>query len=293
MRKDLSGTETGACPICGASLKLLAKFANGRSVLRCVGCGLRRLLPLPDQEELDRLYGRREYYTEDLAELHDDLTAGYDRNAPIIRLYRRHLREIIAAAPPPGRLLEIGCARGVFLDLARGAGYQVAGVEVNGYAAAYARENFGLNMTAADLSRFNAEPADVVASFDVIEHVPDPAGFLRRTAELLKPGGLAVIGTPDRSSLLYRLAEGMSRVSGGRLNYPLFRFYGRGVEHLTVFGRAELSGLAARCGLAAVKTYGYGIPAGNMTAVSGIYRLGLGLLAPWPYEFALLARKAG
>ncbi len=54
-----SGTEN--CVICGGRLERLAGFANGRSVWRCAGCGLRRLLPLPDPGELDRLYGRPEY----------------------------------------------------------------------------------------------------------------------------------------------------------------------------------------------------------------------------------------
>ena len=48
-------------------------------------------------------------------------------------------------------------------------------------------------------------------------------------AALLRPGGLLVVGTPDSSSLLYRLAEALAVWSGGRLDYPLYRFFGRGV----------------------------------------------------------------
>jgi hypothetical protein len=102
---------------------------------------------------------------------------------------------------------------------------------------------------------------------------------------------LAVIGTPDSASLLYCLAEGLARWTGGRLAYPLYRFFGRGVEHLSVFNRRNLRLMMAKFGLEPVTSYGYGIPLDNMTDVRGIYRLGLGLLGRRPYEFVFLARK--
>lgn len=280
------------CPVCGGSFREVCRFPNGRTVIACRGCRLRRLWPLPSEEELRRLYGREEYYTVDLAELHDDLKAGYDPEKPIIRLYRRHLDALMAAVPPPARLLEIGCARGVFLDLARQAGYRTAGVEINAYAAAYARERFGLEVVSSDINDYSA-PAkfDVVAAFDVIEHVPDPAGFLRRVAALLRPGGSAIIGTPDSSSFLYILAEKLARWTGGRWHYPLLRFFGRGVEHLSIFNRQNLERLAAACGLETAESYGYAIPLANMTEARGIYGPGLRLLGRRPYEFVLIVRR--
>ena len=286
---DLNGVN---CPVCGGAFREVCRFANVRTVIVCRGCGLRRLWPLPTDEQLRRFYGRPEYYTSDLAELHDDLIFGYDPESPIVRLYRRHLQAIVAAAPPPARLLELGCARGVFLDLARQAGYRTAGVDINPYAAHYARERFGLEAVATDLRDFAAtEPFDIVAAFDVIEHVADPADFLKRAAGLLRPGGLAVIGTPDSSSFLYVLAEKMARWTGGLLIYPLYRLFGRGVEHLSVFDRKNLGRLAAKAGLEPVRSYGYAIPLANMTDVRGIYRPGLWLLGRRPYEFVLIARK--
>jgi len=285
-------TAEDICPVCGAGWRRLARFRNGRTVNACVGCGLRRLLPLPSADELERFYGRPEYYTRDLAELHDELVAGYDTDAPIIRLYRRHIEAVRVAVPPPARLLEVGCARGVFLDLARRAGYQVSGVEMNRYAAAYARRNFGLDVSAGSFEEFS-DPGgyDVIAAFDVIEHVIDPAVFMARVAALLKPGGLAFIGTPDSASSLYRLAEALSCRSGGRFNHPLFRFFGRGVEHLSVFDRANLAKLAAKNGLRPLGTYGYGIPVGNMADLSAGYRLALSLLGAKPYEFVMSLEK--
>jgi len=280
------------CPVCAGSLSRLCRLSADRSIYACDRCGLRRLLPLPSAEELRAYYGRPEYLKADLAELHDQLTAGYDREAPIIRLYRRHLDAIAAQVRPPAKLLEVGCARGVLLDLARQAGYEVAGVEVNGYAADYARENFGLNVLTGDLSEVDpGEQYDIVVALDVIEHLPDPASALARLASFLRPGGLAVIGTPDRRSFLYRLAEALARWTGGRWTYPARRFYGRGWEHLTVFSRQDLSDLAANVGLSPLDGYGYSIPLGNITGLGPVRRLVLAPLLRRPYEFVLLARK--
>jgi len=281
------------CPVSGAGLRRLVRFQNGRSVFGCAGCGLRRLLPLPSPDELAALYGREEYHSRDLAALHGDLVAGYDDRLPIIKVYQEHLAAIAASRPAPARLLEIGCARGVFLDLARRAGYETAGIEMNAAAAAYAREKFGLAVASGAFEEAGGELGsfDIIAAFDVLEHAPDPALFLERLAAHLRPGGLAVIGTPDASSFLYRLAEALARWSGGSLRRPLFRFYGRGREHLTVFTPANLARLAAGSGLAPLRHYGYGIPLRNMNDIGPLERLALGVLLRRPYEFVLLARK--
>jgi len=281
-----------ACPVCGDVFREVCRFSKGCTVIACQGCGLRRLWPLPTDKELRSFYSRQEYYTADLAELHDDLVVGYDPKSPIVRLYRRHLEAIVTAVSPPARLLEIGCARGVFLDLARQAGYRPSGVEINPYAAAYAREHFGMEVAATDIRDLTcAEPFDIVVAFDVIEHVADPADFLKCAAGLLRQGGLAVLGTPDSGSFLYRLAERLARWTGGRLTYPLYRLFGRGVEHLSIFDRNNLGRLSAKAGLEPVISYGYAIPLANMTDLRGIYRPGLWLLGRWPYEFVLIARK--
>jgi 2-polyprenyl-3-methyl-5-hydroxy-6-metoxy-1,4-benzoquinol methylase len=253
---------------------------------------LRRLLPLPTTAELRKTYGDRSYFTGELASLHDDLTKDYSPRSPIVRLYRRHLDALAKAAPPPGRLLEIGGARGVFLDMARKRGYDVQGIEMNPYATRYANDEFGIPTVQGEFESWRPDaPFDAVAAFDVIEHVPRPDLFLERMRDALAPGGVAVIGTPNASSLLGMAAEATAWSSGGRSAYPAWRFYGRG-EHLTAFDRRSLSAALTKAGLRPVSWYGYAIPVRNMRDLVGPYRLAMSVLGRLPYELAVIARRA-
>jgi len=289
----MAASDSFNCPICNEPLKKIVRLPNKRRVYLCRNCGLRRLLPLPTNKALAKLYGRKKYYTEELFELHNDLTVGYDWKKPIIKLYQKHLREIKLASPQPKRLLEIGCARGVFLDMARSANYQVHGIEANPYAANYARKYFKLSVHAIKFENIKKKLGkfDIIIAYDVLEHVPDPSAFIKKIETFLKPGGLIVLGTPNSSSFLYKIAETVVLLSGGLIAYPLVRFYGRGIEHLSIFNPGNLKALLEKRRLRVVKTYGYSIPLKNMIKVSGIYRSVLAVLAKQPYEFVMMGRK--
>ncbi len=101
-----------------------------------------------------------------------------------------------------GRLLEIGCSTGFFLNAAR-LEFDCQGVEPSAWAARIARERFGLEVHGGSFETFEAAPAsfDAVAMIDVIEHVLDPGLVLARVSSLLGPGGILYLVTPDISSL--------------------------------------------------------------------------------------------
>ncbi|HTK04202.1 MAG TPA: class I SAM-dependent methyltransferase [Candidatus Eisenbacteria bacterium] len=266
---------------------------SGRTVFRCPECGHRTLAPFPAAEELERFYGRERYFSDDLSSLHDDLRDGYDPETPILKLYRRHLDALRKAAPPPARLLEVGCARGVFLDLASKAGYAAVGIDRNPHGADHAREHFGVDAAAGEFERSALADGSfgAVASYDTIEHVADPRAFMRTVAAALAPGGAAAIGTPDAGSPLLRAAETAATATGGAWRYPLWRVYGNGVEHLHLFTRSGLARLARECGLEPFSAYGYSIPVRNMRDLTPLYGAALRLASAVPYEFVMMARK--
>jgi SAM-dependent methyltransferase len=285
--------DPARCALCGGVLTEICRFPDtARSPMRCGSCGHRQLLPQPDEAALEALYGREEYFSGDLAPLHDDLRAGYGTDTPIARLYRRHLDRIAEAFAPPARLLEVGSARGVFADLARARGYRVMVTDRNSHAVAYAARHFGVPGVVGRFSDVDVGgPYDVITSFDVIEHVPDPVAFLTKIAALLAPGGITAVGTPDAASPLLRAAEFAARFSGGRWRFPLWRVYGDGREHLHLFSRSGLARLAVRAGLVPESAYGYSIPARNMRSMPSAYAALVRASAFVPYETVLIARK--
>jgi 2-polyprenyl-3-methyl-5-hydroxy-6-metoxy-1,4-benzoquinol methylase len=125
-----------------------------------------------------------------------------DEEHRLARLNAKWRLGLIRRLRPSGRLLEVGAARGDFLDEAR-AFFDAYGVEPNPelatHAARVAPTHQGLVET-APWSGF-----DVAASFHVIEHVDSPRRFVSAIADRLKPGALLVLETPDIDSGPFRL----------------------------------------------------------------------------------------
>ncbi|MFO1256671.1 MAG: class I SAM-dependent methyltransferase [Sphingomonadaceae bacterium] len=94
------------------------------------------------------------------------------------------------------RLLEVGCGRGTFLRQCEEHAAQAEGLEYNREAIAGKVTRWPVR--ALDLSDLDAPEAfDVVCSFQVLEHVVDPAAFLHGCLASLRPGGRLIISTPD------------------------------------------------------------------------------------------------
>ena len=101
-----------------------------------------------------------------------------------------------------GRVLDIGCSTGIFLQGIRNYGnWEPYGVEINEQAAKYAREK-GLDVRWGTLeqAKFPDEYFDAVTLWDVLEHLHDPAGSLREIHRILKPDGVLVIRVPNADS---------------------------------------------------------------------------------------------
>jgi SAM-dependent methyltransferase len=112
-----------------------------------------------------------------------------------------HLEKIVG--PSNGRtLLDVGAYIGVFVEEATKAGWNAMGVEPSAWCTKIAAEQ-GINVLQGTLDHpsLQAQQFDVITLWDVIEHVDDPPGELRKAYELLVPGGVVVIHTMNIDSL--------------------------------------------------------------------------------------------
>jgi SAM-dependent methyltransferase len=246
---DRTALRCQPCEVCG-STEFAPRFVrvDGHSrlqVVRCRGCGLQQVNPRPDPETLRARYPESYFVNGYLPDLADP-----ERNHRA-RAFRRGLAEL-RQLRPAGRLLDVGCAVGFFLDLAREAGYQCVGLEPSPVASQWARERLGLEVITGDLWTADLPPGsfDVITVWDVLHEQPDPLALLRRMASLLADDGVVLIKVPDVECLPFRAIAAAYRLSGGRLSRGVDLFYRYQLHH---FSKATLAGALRRAGLSVIR----------------------------------------
>ena len=195
------------CNLCGETDTRTMFHKNGVDFVRCRACGLEFVHPLPDMQAMHALYSSARYYSTDNISQY-----GYDdyvRNKHLyVNLFNRRLDDILVyTGGQRGRLLDVGCATGVLIELARLRGWQVSGVDVSEYATGIARDYYNLDVFTGELAQaaYPGEHFDVVVMDDVVEHVADPSALVAEAHRVLKPGGLLTINTPNRAGLWHLL----------------------------------------------------------------------------------------
>ncbi|MGH7335498.1 MAG: class I SAM-dependent methyltransferase [Candidatus Rokuibacteriota bacterium] len=190
-----------SCLVCGGAAAPGPLYrVRDVEVVRCRECGLGRALSPPGFDPAS-IYTET-YFQGGQADGYVNYQGSRD---VLVAEFRRVLRDLAAAGASDGRLLEIGCAYGFFLDEAR-ASFQVSGVELASAAVAACRERrLDVVQEADDAFYRSRAPFDVVVMLDVLEHLEAPDEVLRTVHRHTRPGALLVVTTGDFGSLAARL----------------------------------------------------------------------------------------
>jgi SAM-dependent methyltransferase len=183
------------CNLCGgADSRVLYSLRDYRyftdtvewDVVRCQTCGLGYLNPRPTQDEIERYYPSRYF------ESRETMGERYQRQAEYVR-------------DPRGKLLDVGAARGDFMEVMRRRGWDVEGIERfdggNPYGLPIHRLSFPHESPLAD-GLF-----DVVTAWAVFEHLYDPKLAFQECVRMLRPGGSLIVQVPNLRSIYGRFSR--------------------------------------------------------------------------------------
>ncbi len=227
-----------ACPACGSEASRFKFEKNNLRYVDCTQCATFYINPRPSEAVLEWFYRESPNYAywndvifpaSETARREKIFVPRVDRLLEVCRKY----------AVSTGSLLEVGAGFGTFCNevVARGLFERVVAVEPTPNLAETCRKR-GLEVIEKPVEQIELESDrgfDVVANFEVIEHLFRPADFITDMSKLLHPGGLLVITCPNGLGFdIETLGTASNTVDH---------------EHLNYFNPASLAGLLTRQGL--------------------------------------------
>lgn len=241
--------EADDCPLCGGTRAHHLFTKKGYELVRCDGCDLVRISPMPTAAELQKIYSFEAGYHQNFA---DDESERQKRRRAAenqLRFAQEYTRR--------GRLLDVGASAGFFIGAAAEAGWEAEGVELSADTAAEARARTGLTVHTGQLTDLDLPEAsyDLITMWDVIEHLLDPLEAAHRVRELLKPDGRFILETPNEGGLFPRVSYAASKVAD-------FWPHPEPPHHVVQFSVKTITDLLDRAGFEVETLVTRGIPVG-------------------------------
>ena len=275
-----------ACPLCaGQHLQDYDQTYQGYQISRCQSCGAKFMNPQCTDGYLTEFYAN---YNCDLAP--NDLARQQRR-----RKAKEAIMQLISAHASPGRFLSVGCGDGLELEVARAAGWEVEGYDVDPTAVNRVAKQIDAEIHTGSFCDLPLPEGqyDCVYMDQVLEHLKDPVSYVEKAQGLLTPGGLLYIGVPNIMSI-----SNYWKTVSGRIG--LQRRRGRHYDlckHLFYFSPSVLGRLmAGRFEFDVLVNEGTPLSGMKTTSESAWGRLTADLCRRFPFldsSFHLLARKKG
>lgn len=224
------------CIICSSfKIEQLKEYYLSKGLIKCADCGFVFMEQIPSQEELNKHYSS---YSYDIEGYLSPLTI--DRYNKLLDEFEKYRKN--------NRILDVGCGRGWFLEVAKKRGWEVFGTEFSDVAIQIGKQK-GLNIIQGSLEELRGQikqEFDVITSFEVIEHINNPKEEMAHIYSLLRSSGLFYCTTPNFNSLnrLY-LKQDFNIIE-----YP---------EHLSYYTRKTLRSLMQSSGFKDLKILTTGV----------------------------------
>ncbi len=230
------------CALCGSMEVSLVqtgvRYLPEASVRACSGCGLVFLWPRPGEQELAA------YYQGAYREEYDGKVSPNTTHQKVQSDVLERARRLAPLSTPAARVLEIGSGSGALLEAVRPHAASVVGVEPGTAHREWANQTLGIE-TVERLQDLGQRRFTLIGLFHVLEHVPDPVGFLKQIVPYLAPGGTLAIEVPNVTDALLAVYDVPA--------FPAFYFQR---AHLSYFSAATLSRtVEAAGGRAAVTSF--------------------------------------
>lgn len=190
------------CCCCDSNFSLIG-HKNKYALLECSSCGFISTAPIPSQEELNKFYDLNYFIKDDTEHIdkgYENIYSSQSRKANL-DISKERL-EIIESLATKEAILDVGCANGVFLEVAAKKGWKtIEGIEINSHMRKASIEN----MPRAHLyqSIFEVDSSnkyDVITMWELIEHSRDPVDIIKKIKFIIKTEGLLCMSFPNIES---------------------------------------------------------------------------------------------
>jgi 2-polyprenyl-3-methyl-5-hydroxy-6-metoxy-1,4-benzoquinol methylase len=225
-----------ACKLCGKETTAFLERASVQ-IVRCESCRF-MFAVMPDQFSAGAQYIDDTYFSP--AATHG--ISDYDSlwNDLLSHLYVPRLGRMLELGGRGGRHLDVGCASGNLIEHARKMGWECFGVELSDAMRGRAEQRTGRPIFASLAeAKDSGLRFDSVTMFEVIEHVEDPAAVMREVAELILPGGMIALSTPN--------FDNPNAVAGTPIDIWFIP-----PEHISYFNRETIAACMQNAGLSPV-----------------------------------------
>jgi len=215
LKKDI--LEHTTCPVCEADNyeELFQRW--GFTYVRCNKCSMMYVNPMLNEEMVDFEYETG--YEEDWVHMLLNPTQREFDNPKFFN----GIKTIEKVIETKGKILDVGCATGHFLEICKERGWDVTGVELTKSAVEHCRK-IGLNVIDKKLheAEFEEKSFDAITLWDALEHIPKPKEILKEVRKLLKDGGVLLVMVPNGGSLAARILQEKCNMFSGFAHINIF-----------------------------------------------------------------------